>query len=108
MALLLLYAFRSAAVIFDCCLAVCQLVLVDPLDLVTPQPDQRLGTLAALGGGEQQALEHVGEVPQVEDVVELHRSWGKHLQSNQYSSYTKMSNESALPAHTWRGGRGWH
>ena len=46
---------------------------------VTPQSDYFCGRPHAVVGGEEQALEHVGQVPKVEDVVELHGGRHEHL-----------------------------
>ena len=45
-----------------------------PLRLVAPQPHDLGGRGDAVVGGEEEPLEDVGEVAQVEDVVELESS----------------------------------
>ena len=52
--------------------------------LVTPQPDDLRRRWDALVRGEEEALEHVGEVAEVEDVVELHRGGHEHLEEEVY------------------------
>ena len=61
-------------------LVVGQLVHVDPLRLVAPQPHDLGGRGDAVVGREEEPLEDVGEVPQVEDVVELDGGWHENLQ----------------------------
>ena len=60
-------------------LAVGQLVQVDPVSLVAPEPDDFRRSRDALVAGEQEALEHVGQVAEVEDVVELDGGRHEHL-----------------------------
>ncbi len=52
--------------------AIGQLVEVDTVRLVAPEPDDLGGRGHALVAGEEESLEDVGEVAEVEDVVELH------------------------------------
>ena len=53
----------------------CQLVSVGSLSLMSPQSHHILGTFDGIVGAEQDRHEDVGEVPHVEDVVELVGSW---------------------------------
>ena len=58
---------------------VISLVHVDPLGLVAPEADDLCGGGDAVVGGEEEPLEDVGEVAQVEDVVELDGRRHEHL-----------------------------
>ena len=60
-------------------LAVGQLVEVDAMRFVAPEPDDLGGRGHALVAGEEESLEDVGEVAEVEDVVELHGGRHEHL-----------------------------
>ncbi len=60
-------------------LAVGQLVEVDAMRLVAPEPDDLGGRGHALVAGEEESLEDVGEIAEVEDVMELHGGWHEHL-----------------------------
>ena len=61
---------------------VISLVHVDPLGLVAPEADDLGGGGDAVVGGEEEPLEDVGEVAQVEDVVELDGRRHEHLQND--------------------------
>ena len=50
-----------------------------PVRLMTPEPNYFCGRPDALVGGEQEALENVGQIPEVEDVMELDRRRHEHL-----------------------------
>ena len=56
-----------------------QFIFVDSVDLVGPQTDEALRVGSAFCGGEEEALEHVGEISQVKDVVELHGGGREYL-----------------------------
>jgi hypothetical protein len=60
-------------------LAVGQLVEVDAMRFVAPEPDDLGGRGHALVAGEEESLEDVGEITEVEDVVELDGGWHEHL-----------------------------
>ena len=48
-------------------------------DLMDPESEEVSREWGTLVGGEEKALEHVAQVSQVEDVVELDCCWRKHL-----------------------------
>ena len=60
-------------------LVVCELVPVHSVSLMNPQPDKGLCLRHAVIGGKQQSLEHIGQVSEVEDVVELDSCWRENL-----------------------------
>ena len=64
--------------VFDV-LTVGELVKVDPVSLVAPEPHDLRRGRDALVAGEEKALEHVGKVAKVEDVVKLDSCWHEHL-----------------------------
>jgi hypothetical protein len=59
--------------------------------LVTPEPDNLGGGGDALVAGEEEALEHVGEVAKVEDVVELDGRRHEHLKTSMVCCLTAIS-----------------
>ena len=61
---------------------VSQFVHVDPVRFMAPESDNVQRGGGAVIGGEQQALEDIGQVPKVEDVVELDRCWHENLKVN--------------------------
>ena len=49
-----------------------------------PEPEEVAREGGALVGREEKTLEHVAQVSQVEDVVELHCRWREHLYANMF------------------------
>ena len=72
-------------------LPVGKFVEVDPMCFVAPEPDNFSGGGHTLVAGEEQALEDVGKVAEVEDVVKLDGCWHENLKKVKQGWLTPVS-----------------